>query len=82
MDTGGKQLFIRFTSRYNTEVHRLLAGENYAPQVLLCSEPMPGCSMVVMDHMEGNAMFRGQFSNDDPRKPSIICTNMGLSVET
>jgi len=64
-DTGGNKLFVKFTSRYNEESHRLLAKEKYAPQLHHCSQPMPGCFMVVMDYIEGNPVPRGQFSNHD-----------------
>jgi len=64
-DTWGKHLFVKFTSRYDAEAHRLLAEENYAPKLLHCSEPMPGCFVVVMEYIEGHPMSRGRFSNDD-----------------
>lgn len=64
-DTTGKQIFIKFTSRYNAEAHRLLAKEKYAPQLLHCSEAIPGCFIVVMEYIAGDNMHGCQFSSGD-----------------
>ena len=70
-------------SNFLTSSH-LVAEDNYAPQPLHGSKLMPGCFMVVMDYIDGDATSRGQFSNDDlvrVRKVKDFCTNTGLSLE-
>ena len=66
-DSEGTPLFVKFTSRYNEAAHRLLAREGYAPALRHCSETVAGsgCSMVVMDQIDGENMFGCDFTKED-----------------
>ena len=69
-DPEGKRLFIKFTSRYNEQAHRLLHEKGYAPALHHCSETVAGsgCFMVVMDRVDGEDMFRKPLTEDDLRR--------------
>jgi serine/threonine protein kinase len=66
-DSEGNPLFVKFTSRYNEEAHRLLAQEGYAPTLRHCSETVAGSGyfIVVMDRIDGEHMFGSGFTAED-----------------
>ena len=66
----GNPLFIKFTSRYNEQAHRLLHEKGYAPTLHHCSETIAGSGyfMVVMDQVDGEDMFQKPFTEADLRR--------------
>ena len=64
-ETGNKPRFVKFTSRYNIDAHRLLAENNLAPQVYGFEKLAFGHFMVVMEYIHGHSMIGIHFTTDD-----------------
>jgi len=64
-DMTGKQLFIKFTSRYHEYAHELLSKSGYAPQIYGLETLPCGTLMVIMEYIDGRTMSGRRFSSND-----------------
>jgi len=57
----GKVIVVKFVERYNAAAHRLLAEQDYAPELIYdgtsSGQTYGGMSMVVMDFVEGKTLY-------------------------
>ena len=65
-----QQVIVKFTARYNEEVHRLLTKARLAPELHFCERVIGDLYMVVMDRVHGKSIW--QLQVDKIPIPAIV----------
>ena len=77
INTSSQVVLVKFTTKYNENAHRLLAGQNLAPTLHFCARVTGGMYMVVMEYIPNSRGWSLDplSSVDDPPslpKPEVI----------